>query len=122
MKRVALAAALLILAGCDVGEPPRLSLDVTFDGDQFRISNLDDFDWRECEFEINPKRLHDGYSFHAQGVKAHDYETAEVSRFADESGLIFDPRTHAAREFVAVCSTPHGKLVQDVTPTVVRSN
>jgi hypothetical protein len=117
-KCAVLVTALLVISGCDIETPPRLSLEVAFDGDLFRVSNLDDFDWKECEFEINPRGFGDGYSFNATGIKAHDYGTVEASRFADENGLAFDRSTHVARMFVAICGTPQGKLVQTVAPTV----
>jgi hypothetical protein len=118
---------MLALAACgdptvNKPSPERLTVKVLISGDQFGIANLDDFDWTECKFEINPKgAFGEGYSFSTTGIKAHSTGLVDAARFTDDDGLRFDPTTHAVKEFVAICGTPHGKLVQVTYPAIVQN-
>lgn len=101
-------------------DPERLTVGLLNDGQELGIANLDDFDWADCEFGLNPHGLSGaGYTFHATGFKAHSDGTLKLSVFTDDDGLLFDPGARVVKLVSVVCNTPYGNLVAVEQPKYI---
>lgn len=101
--------------------PEHLAVGVVFDGIQVGITNLDDFDWTECEFQINPHGFTGGYSFGTAIIKAHSSGVVDANRFTESDGLRFDPSTHAVNLLTVACKTPYGQLTKVTYPATAQN-
>jgi len=87
-----------------------LNASVSFTGEQFVITNANDFDWTNVELEINSVGLKSGYIYKPRmTMVAAGVYTVGVLQFAKKDGTKFNPFTTKPLNFSIWCDTPKGK-------------
>jgi len=83
-----------------------LSVEVLHGKGFFFIANKDNFEWRDCDFDLN-----DDYSFKAASVKAYAILQIPSGEFTKRNGERFDPaRSKALRLGIYCRGTPTGPM------------
>jgi hypothetical protein len=87
-----------------------LNAAISFTGNQFIISNNDDFAWTNVKFEINsPGLFSSGYILNAPRIEAGTVYTVGAMQFAQKDGTRFNPVAAKVQELSIFCDTPKGK-------------
>ena len=86
-----------------------LSATVSFDGSQFIISNLDNFNWMNVELEVNGALFKSGYKLKAGTMVAGTVYTVGALQFAKPDGTRLNPFTVKPQSFEIQCDLPEGK-------------
>jgi len=87
-----------------------LNASVSFTGEQFIITNADDFDWTNVKLEINSVGLKSGYIYEPQiTMVAAEVYTVGALQFAKKDGTKFNPFTIKPLNFSIWCDTLKGK-------------
>lgn len=91
--------------------PPELKGTVQIrDGVEFRVSNDNDFDWKDCSFAVNYKLFGtDGYTGTIGTIAAQSTGSIEAASLALDTGERFNPITHRANNAYMRCDVPNGK-------------
>ena len=82
---------------------------VSFDDGQFKITNNDNFNWHNVEFELNGGIIKSGYKLRATIIEANSIYTVGAMQFTKKDGTRFDPFTHKPQKFNIWCDTSTGK-------------
>ena len=70
---------------------------VRFDGERFRIVNMDDFPWHDVMIDINGGLANRGYTMRWDVVASEQAVVAAATDFVDEKGNHYDPATEPPR-------------------------
>lgn len=83
-----------------------LTAGVIFSNQSFSVSNRDQFDWHNCDFDLN-----DDYRLKAPIVRANEVLHVSARNFAKRDGERFNPVRFKPQQFFIYCrDTPHGTL------------
>lgn len=82
-----------------------LRANVTFDGTQFDISNLDEFDWTDVELNINSV----SYFHEVKSIPMGNTYSVGAMLFAKRDGTRFNPFNTKVQEIFFTANTPKGK-------------
>jgi len=85
-----------------------LKTSVLFDGSQFIIVNLDDFDWTNVKLEVNSSGFKSGYILNTKKMEAGHTYTVGAMQFTKGDGTRFNPFTMKPLNFSIWCDTPEG--------------
>lgn len=91
------------------GKAVDLGASVLFTGTQFVVTNTAEFDWSNCELEINGGFVRGGYEKTEPLIKARTSYTIGAMQFAKSSGERFNPSATKPRSFQINCDTPSGE-------------
>jgi hypothetical protein len=80
-------------------EPRDIQATVSFDGEQFIITNLEDEPWINVRFEVNPGLLSSGYTLKVHRIEAKTTYTVGAMQFVNAKGERFNPFTHKPQSF-----------------------
>ena len=107
---VALVAVIMSTCMGTESNAIELSASVKFDGSQFTISNYNDSDWEDVEFEVN-----DTYTYRVNRLPPGTY-TIGCMQFTKSDGTRFNPLTNKVIKFDIFCEIDgvyrgwHGKF------------
>ena len=86
-----------------------LSAKVTFSGEQFVVSNIDSFDWKNVKLEIIPESVGETFRLSVQFILSGETYTADAVKFINNDGVRFDSDKMKPRKFRILCDTPAGE-------------
>ena len=85
---------------------------VSFNNLQFTVTNLNNFEWRNCKFEVNPGLFGVGYYYNAPSpLEGLNIYTIGALQFAKSNGERFNPYQLKAQRFTASCRDQSGELI-----------
>lgn len=82
---------------------------VLFDGDRFRIVNMDDFPWHDVLIDINGGLANRGYTLRRDILASEQAVVAAASAFIDEAGKHYNPADEPLRQLRIICNIGDGK-------------
>jgi len=82
---------------------------VLFDGDRFRIVNMDDFSWHDVLIDINGGLANRGYTLRRDVLASEQAVVAAASAFVDEAGKHYSPADEPLRQLRIICRIGDGK-------------
>lgn len=86
-----------------------IRLDARFDGSQFILSNLNNFNWSNVELEINGGLLKSGYKLKHRLMEAGETYTVGALQFVKPDGTRLNPYTIKPQNITVFCDTPSGR-------------
>ena len=81
---------------------------VRFDGERFRIVNMDDFPWRDVLIDINGGLANRGYALRWDVLASKQAVVAAVTDFVDENGNHYDPADEPLSQLRIICDIGNG--------------
>ena len=81
---------------------------VRFDGERFRIVNMDDFPWRDVLIDINGGLANLGYALRWDVLASKQAVVAAVTDFVDENGNHYDPADEPLSQLRIICDIGNG--------------
>ncbi len=81
---------------------------VRFDGERFRIVNMDDFPWRDVLIDINGGLANRGYALRWDVLASQQAVVAAATDFVDEKGNHYDPVGEPLRQLRIICGIGDG--------------
>ncbi len=81
---------------------------VRFDGDRFRIVNMDDFPWRDVLIDINGGLANRGYTMRWDVLASKQAVVVAATGFVDEKGNHYDPADEPLRQLRIICDIGDG--------------
>ena len=81
---------------------------VRFDGEQFRIVNMDDFPWTNVLIDINGGLANNGYTLRRDVLTSQQAVVAAATDFVDEKGNHYDPAAEPLRQLRIICEIGDG--------------
>lgn len=81
---------------------------VRFDGEQFRIANMDDFPWTNVLIDINGGLANSGYTLRWDVLASQQAIVAKAIDFVDDKGNRYDPATEPLRQLRIICEIGDG--------------
>jgi hypothetical protein len=89
----------------------KLTATATFGGTEFEVTNLDTFDWTDCELKTGPTSvmLSLGFRYRMARVQARQTYQLPSGWFVDSNGNRFNPVAQRPKELWIFCDTPGGR-------------
>lgn len=87
-----------------------LNVSMLFDGSQFIITNHDNYDWTNVEFELNGSTFSSGYLLRSARIRAGETYTVGALQFSKNDGTRFNPFSMKPQKLSISCKTPGGKM------------
>ncbi len=81
---------------------------VRFDGDRFRIVNMDDFPWHNVLIDINGGLANRGYTLRWDVLASTQAVVAAATDFVDDKGNHYDPVDEPLRQLRIICEIGDG--------------
>ncbi len=81
---------------------------VRFDGERFRIVNMDDFPWHDVMIDINGGLANRGYTLRRDVLASEQAVVAAATDFVDELGNHYDPVEEPLRQLRIICGIGNG--------------
>lgn len=82
---------------------------VLFDGERFRIANMDDFPWQNILIDINGGLANSGYTLRWDVLTSQQAILAATTDFVDDKGNHYDPAAEPLRQLRIICEIGDGK-------------
>jgi len=82
---------------------------VRFDGERFRIVNMDDFPWRDVLIDINGGLANRGYTLRWDVLASEQAVVVAASAFVDDKGNHYNPAEEPLRQLRIICAIGDGK-------------
>jgi hypothetical protein len=89
--------------------PPVIQAKVQTTATDFRVRNLDEFDWTDCTIRLNSKAENNGYTIHLATIRARKLTHLGTMEFANSNGERFNPFTLKPKTVDIDCNTPQGR-------------
>ncbi len=89
-----------------------LNAEASYADGQFTITNNDNFDWIDVEFDLNYETWSSGYTYHTGRLEANTIYTIGSMQFAKSDGTMFNPFTQKPLKMSIRARTPDGKRVE----------
>ncbi len=81
---------------------------VRFDGERFRIVNMDDFPWTNVLIDINGGLANNGYTLRRDVLTSQQAVVAAATDFVDEKGNHYDPVEEPLSQLRIICNIGDG--------------
>ncbi len=81
---------------------------VRFDGERFRIVNMNDFPWRDVLIDINGGLANRGYTLQLDVLASEQSIVAVATDFVDEKGNHYDPVAEPLNQLRIICEIGDG--------------
>jgi hypothetical protein len=81
---------------------------VRFDGEQFRIANMDDFPWQNILIDINGGLANSGYTLRWDVLTSQQAIVAAAIDFVDDKGNRYDPANEPLSQLRIICEIGDG--------------
>lgn len=115
MKRFLIILLVLLSIFCASCKTPPSPTDVFLNaigirtGDQFILTNEDDFDWTNIRIELNKKESESGYIYKVSKIKSGSTCFLSLMSFTRSDGRRFNPYTTELINIYIQCDTPEGR-------------
>lgn len=108
------AALVLVLVGSilsgssDAAAYLDIQASVRFEGEQFRIVNMDEFPWTNVLIDINGGLANNGYTLRRDVLTSQQAVVAAATDFVDDKGNRYDPAAEPLRQLRIICEISDG--------------